>query len=106
MVVSARAYMDELPMPQDVFDRVSVIGHLQGMPQTLTVADAYGRELSHTDFDVDDEHDDNYVYEPADDVSLEYDSVDDLPFLDVDDSDMPMRTSVRCRRARFLVCCF
>jgi hypothetical protein len=74
-------------MPQDVIDRVSAIGYLQGMPQTLTFADAYGRELS--DFDVDDEHDNNYIYEPADDVSLEYDFVGDLPAPDVDDSDSP-----------------
>jgi hypothetical protein len=77
-------------MPQDVIDRVSTIGHLQSMPQTLTFADAYGRELSDTDFDVDDEHDDNYVFEPADDVSLEYDFVEDLPAPDVNDSDLPV----------------
>jgi hypothetical protein len=90
--VLRRTRWDELPMPQDVIDRVSAIGYLQGMPQTLTFADAYGRELSDTDFDVDDEHDNNYVYEPADDISLEYDSVDDLPDPDVDDSDLPALT--------------
>jgi hypothetical protein len=88
--VLRRTRWDELSMSQDVIDRVSAIGHLQGMPQTLTFADAYDRELSDTDFDVDDEHDDNYVFEPADDVSLEYDSVDDLPAPDVNDSDLPV----------------
>jgi hypothetical protein len=49
------------------------------------LADAYGRELS-------DEHDDDNVYEPADDVSLEYDSVDDsdLPALAVAPEDDEM----------------
>jgi hypothetical protein len=51
--VLRRTRWDELPMPQDVIDRVSAIGHLQGMPQILTFSDAYGRELSDTDFDVD-----------------------------------------------------
>jgi hypothetical protein len=56
------------------------------------LADAYGRELSDTDFNVDDEHDDDNVYEPADDVSLEYDSVDDsdLPALAVAPEDDEM----------------
>jgi hypothetical protein len=66
-------------MPQVVIDRVSAIGHLQGMPQTLTFADTYGRELHDAEYDVDDDHDDDYSYEQDDDVSLEYDSEDDLP---------------------------
>jgi hypothetical protein len=47
-------------MPQEVIYRVSAIGHLQGMPQTLTFADAYGHELLDDAYDVDDEHDDEY----------------------------------------------
>jgi hypothetical protein len=63
-------------MPQDVVDRVSAIGHQQGMPQTLTFADAYGREIYYAGHDVDDDHDDDYEYVPADDVPLEYDFED------------------------------
>jgi hypothetical protein len=65
-------------MPQDVVDRVSAIGHQQGMPQTLTFADAFGREMYDAEHDVDDDHDDDYEYVPADDVPFEYDSEDDL----------------------------
>jgi hypothetical protein len=66
-------------MPQDVIDRVSTIGHLQGMPQTLTFADAYDREMFDNEHDIDGYDDDDYEYVPADDVSLEYDSEEDLP---------------------------
>jgi hypothetical protein len=69
----------KLPMPQGVIDRVSAIGHLRGMPQTLTFADAYGREMFDNEHGIDDDHDDDYDYVPADNVSLEYDSDDDLP---------------------------
>jgi hypothetical protein len=77
--VVRRNRWNELPMPQDVVDRVSAIGHQQGMPQTLTFPDAYGREMYDAEHDIDDDHDDDYEYVPADDVSLEYDSEDDFP---------------------------
>jgi hypothetical protein len=49
--------MDEFPTPQDVIGRVSANNHLQAMPQTLTLADAYGREMFDAEHDVDNEHD-------------------------------------------------
>jgi hypothetical protein len=65
-----RSRWNNLPMPQDVVYRVSVIGHQQGMPQTLTFADAYGWEMYDAEHDIDDDHDDGFEYVPVDDVSL------------------------------------
>jgi hypothetical protein len=56
-------------MPPDLVDQGMGPGHLQDIPQTLTFAIAYGRQVSDTDFDIDDEHDDDYAYVPTYDVS-------------------------------------
>lgn len=63
-------FFTELPMPDDVIQRVSDLGKQQGMPRTLTFTDRYGHELHDQEEDTDDDHDSTYIYEPMDDVSL------------------------------------
>ena len=65
-------------MPQDVADRVSHLGQRQHMPKTLTFTDRYGHELFDQSNEVDDEHDDDYLYEGEDDVSFYADDASDV----------------------------
>ena len=62
----------ELPMPHDAITRVRHLGHVQGMPKSLTFADWYGFEFHDAVDDVDDDHD------------LDYDPVDDNASYSVD----------------------
>jgi hypothetical protein len=65
--VLTRTTFTELPMPQDVIDRVSEIGRQQGMPRSLTFGDRYGHELEDRNGEVDDDHDSDYEYQSDDD---------------------------------------
>jgi hypothetical protein len=72
----------ELPMPDNVIDRVNALGRQQGMPRTLTFADRYGFAITNDDQDVDDDHDSEY---DSDNVSDGND--DDFASVDYDEED-------------------
>ncbi|MFN7263281.1 MAG: reverse transcriptase domain-containing protein, partial [Cyanobacteriota bacterium] len=72
-----RTSFTELPMPDDVIQRVSAMGKQQGMPRTLTFANHLGHELADLPGEVDDDHDSNYDYQSEDDVSLDYSDATD-----------------------------
>ena len=57
----------DLPMPQDVINRVSELGQAQRMPPTLTFGDRHGQEIFDDPGDIDDAHDSDYQYDPESD---------------------------------------
>ncbi|MDA3875508.1 MAG: reverse transcriptase domain-containing protein [Halothiobacillus sp.] len=57
----------DLPMPQDVINRVSQLGQAQRMPPTLTFGDRHGLEIFDAPDDIDDAHDSDYQYNPESD---------------------------------------
>ena len=79
----------ELPMPQEVIQRVNQLGREQKMPRTLTFADRHGRELEDRLVDLEEDDDGSDAdYDPADDDSDADDDDDDLSyFSDADDDD-------------------
>ena len=80
--VLKRTNFTELPMPDDVIDRVSALGRQQGMPRSLTFGDRYGHILHDGANEIDDDHDSDYDYSDADDDSMDGFSLSSNDLLD------------------------
>jgi hypothetical protein len=80
-----RHWWNELPMPDDVIDRVNQLGRRQNMPRILSFADRYGLAIIDDDDDIDNDHDS--TYDSEDDSNGDDDDFNVDDYDDDDDSD-------------------